>query len=473
MYQSDKNRVKDKIETFAKFGATGKGGITRFSLSKEAIAARNEFKSRMEALKLPVVTDDMANMYATAAGSDPSLPRIVLASHCDSVRNGGNYDGILGVITALEVVETIVREKIPHRHPITAMIWTNEEGSLYPPAMMSSGVVCGKFKKAEVLTHTSPEGKTFGEALAASGFVGSESNRFNGKDYAAMLELHIEQGPILEAKKKQIGVVQAVLGMVNYRITARGQSDHAGTTPMSFRRDALYAAAQALLYLHEKLDKLDKDLVYTTGELLIHPCVHTVIPDFVEFSLDARHVNPEVIKKVVKIITGLPKKFAKCDISWREAWARKTTPFNKTLVDTVEKTAQALGYSQMRIFSGAGHDAQYAADIIPTTMIFVPSKDGHSHCEEEFTSVEECWKGINVALNTVVEIDKLDSIADEKVVIAAKKAAAKPAAKAGTAKKPSPKAGAAKKPAAKTGAPKKAAPKAAAAKPVAKKPGLK
>ncbi|MFP3089425.1 Zn-dependent hydrolase [Treponema sp. TIM-1] len=405
MFTCDKDRVKDKIETFAQFGATSRGGITRFSLSKEAVQARNEFVKRMKALKIKVFTDDLANMYATVPGSDPALPGIVMASHLDSVRNGGNYDGVLGVIAAMEVAETMVRDKIPHRRPFTAMVWTNEEGSRYPPAMMSSGILCGKFEKETMLLSKSPEGKTFGEALGDSGFVGDQANRLNSRDYTMMLELHIEQGPILEAKKKQIGVVEGVLGMVNYRISTHGQADHAGTTPMSYRKDALLAAADTIKYLHIELDKLDKHLVYTTGELVVHPCVHTVIPDYVEFSLDARHRDPEVMKQVVKVIKGLPKKMDKCTVSYREAWARKTVYFNRKLVTIVEKNAKDLGYSAMKIYSGAGHDAQYVAELIPTTMIFVPSKGGHSHCEEEFTSVDEAWQGINVALNTVLEAD--------------------------------------------------------------------
>jgi N-carbamoyl-L-amino-acid hydrolase len=174
---------------------------------------------------------------------------------------------------------------------------------------------------------------------------------------------------------------------------------------MSYRKDALLAAADAIKYLHAELDKLDKNLVYTTGELVVHPCIHTVIPDYVEFSLDARHRDPEVIKQVVKAIKRLPKKLDQCAVSFREAWARKTVPFNRALVTMVEKNARALGYSAMRIYSGAGHDAQYVADMIPTTMIFVPSKDGRSHCEEEFTSVDDAWRGINVALNTVLAAD--------------------------------------------------------------------
>jgi N-carbamoyl-L-amino-acid hydrolase len=405
MYLCSKDRVKDKIETFARFGATPKGGITRFSLSKEALEARREFIKRMDALGIQTETDDLANMYATLPGSEAGLKRIALASHMDSVRNGGNYDGILGCIAAMEVVETIARDGIPHRHPVTAMVWTNEEGSLYPPAMMCSGVVCGKFEKETVLASKNPEGKTFGEALGESGFAGDPAKRLNPEEYLAMLELHIEQGPVMEAAQKDIGVVDGVLGMFNYRISATGQADHAGTTPMSFRRDALLAAADAIQYLHTELDKLAEDIVYTTGEILLRPNVHTVIPDFVEFSLDVRHWDPAILAKALELVKNIPKEIDKCAIACREAWSRKRVSFNPALVDLVEKNAVTLGYPSMRIHSGPGHDAQYAADMLPAAMIFVPSKDGHSHCEEEFTSLEECWKGINVALHTVLDLD--------------------------------------------------------------------
>lgn len=405
MFTCDKERLEDKILTFSKFGDAGHGGITRFSLSEAALQARAEFCKRMKAVGAEIKTDDMANMYATIKGSE-DLSGIVMASHVDSVRNGGNYDGVLGVLTAMEVVETIATQNIPHRHPITAMIWTNEEGSLYPPAMMSSGVVCGKFDKEKMLASKSPKGKTFGEALKESGYEGDQANRLNPKDYVAMLELHIEQGPVLEAEKKDIGVVEGVLGMVNYRIRTHGQSDHAGTTPMKYRQDALLAAASAIKYLHEELDKLDSNLVYTTGEIVCHPCVHTVIPDFVDFSLDARHQDPEVIKQVVKVIENIPKELDKCRVEYELQWARNTIQFNKELVSFVKKNAEAYGYSNMDIYSGAGHDAQFVAEMLPTTMIFVPSKDGHSHCEPEFTPVENCWKGANVLLQTVLDVDK-------------------------------------------------------------------
>ena len=349
MLTCNKERVQNKIETFSKFGDAGHGGITRLSLSKEALEARAEFSKRMLALGVKVVTDDLANMYATFPGTEAGFPRIVMASHCDSVRNGGNYDGILGVMTGMEVVETIVTEKIPHRHPITAMIWTNEEGSLYPPAMMCSGVVCGKFDKGKMLATKSCEGKTFGQALEQSGYIGDISNRLNPKDYMAMLELHIEQGPVLEAENKQIGVVQGVVGMVNYRIRTYGQTDHAGTTPMKYRRDALLASSSALKYLHEQLDKLDSNLVYTTGEIICHPCVHTCIPDLVDFSLDARHKDPKVIKQVVEIIKNMPKELDKCEVKYEEAWARNTIEFNEKLVGLVQESSDKCGYTSKKM----------------------------------------------------------------------------------------------------------------------------
>ena len=218
MYTCSKARMEDKIKTFSKFGDAGHGGITRYSLSPEAIMARNEFKKRMEAIGAIIEVDDVANMYATLPGSDANAKRIVMASHCDSVKNGGNYDGILGVMSAMEVLETVYEQKIPHKHPLTAMIWTNEEGSLYPPAMMCSGIVCydylpedirSKFKFEDMMNSKSilDSTKTFGEALEKSGFKGDKKYRLSPDNYQYYFETHIEQGPILEDNGNDIGVV--------------------------------------------------------------------------------------------------------------------------------------------------------------------------------------------------------------------------------------------------------------------------
>lgn len=407
MIQCNYERMEDKIKTFSRFGDTGKGGITRFSLSDEALAARKEFVKRMEAIGASIVTDDMANIYATIAGTE-DLPAIVSGSHMDSVRQGGNYDGILGVLTAMEVAETIVKEKIPHRHPITVIVWTNEEGARFEPAMMSSGVICGKFNKETMLASQAKDipGYTFGEALDKSGFKGKEENRLDPSNTKALVELHIEQGPVLEAEGIDIGVVEGVCGMINYEFTFTGQAGHAGTTPMKYRKDALYAAVKTIQYLHDELDRLDGKLVYTTGKISAHPNIHTIIPDEVKFTLDARHQDSEVIKQVLEVIKKIPGVVEQCNVSYEEAWSRKTVSFTAELVDYVEISAQECGYSNRRIYSGPGHDAQFAIDLVPTTMIFVPSAGGHSHCEIEYTPVESCLKGANVLLNTILHIDK-------------------------------------------------------------------
>ena len=407
MYECSFERRTAKIKTMSQFGDAGHGGITRYSLSPEALQARGEFVRRMEAIGATIKFDDMANLYATLPGSEPDLPGIVMASHCDSVKNGGNYDGILGVMGAMEVLETVADQNIPHKHNLTAMIWTNEEGSLYPPAMMSSGVICYdylpedirvNFKHEDMLKSTSvlDPTKTFGAALDASGYKGDKANRLNNKDYKAMFELHIEQGPILEAAGNDIGVVTCVLGMVNYTIKVYGQSDHAGTTPMKYRQDALYGASKVLQYLLDDLHKLDPELLYTTGEIFCHPNVHTVIPDRVEFSLDVRHTDPAVLQEVMDIVKEIStKKWAGCDCEIRENWLRDTVEWNKDLVSYVQEAADESGVSNQPIHSGAGHDSQFISYMIPSTMIFVQTKDGLSHCEPEYAKPEHCTDGAN------------------------------------------------------------------------------
>lgn len=420
MYKCDVKRMEDKITTFSKFGDAGHGGVTRYSLSPEAHMARDEFVKRMEAIGATIETDDLACIYATISGSDPSAKRLIMQSHCDSVRNGGNYDGILGVITAMEVLETVVKENIPHKHPLTAMICTNEEGSLYPPAMMVSGILCNElippalaknFKQEKMLSSKAMvEGyaHTFGKALEISPYKGSIANRISADKYCAMIETHIEQGPILEDNGNQLGAVQCVLGMFNYTIKFRGFSAHAGTFPMEKRHDALFAAAQALCYLHKEIDKLNRpELVYTTGEIYCHPCVHTVIPDEVEFSLDVRHEDPAVRQAVLDIVKTIPeKKWAGCVAEIKENWVRDTVYWDNNLVGFVEATCNEMGIKWQKINSGAGHDAQFFSYMMPATMIFVRSEKGLSHCEDEFSAVEDCTAGATVTLNVILKADE-------------------------------------------------------------------
>lgn len=419
MYKCSQERMTDMIKTFSKFGDAGHGGITRYSLSPAAIQAREEYTRRMKAIGAEIEVDDVGDMYATIPGSDPNAKRIVMASHVDSVKNGGNYDGILGVMSAMEVLTTIVKDKIPHKHPLTAMIWTNEEGSLYPPAMMCSGIVCYDYLPEEIRSGFKYEDmmasksildnkSTFGEALEKSGYKGEKKYRLSPDRYQYYFETHIEQGPILEDNGKDIGVVDCVLGMFNYRLKFYGQTTHAGTFPMPKRKDAFLASAEALVYLHDEIDKLGyPELVYTTGEVVCHPCVHTCVPDYFDFSFDCRHEDPKVLDKVLAIVKSCENmKWAGCTCKVEKAWNRDTVYWDKKLVGYVKEACEELGVSHQYIHSGAGHDAQFASYVLPSTMIFVQSKDGLSHCEPEYSSPEHCTEGASVMLNAVLKADK-------------------------------------------------------------------
>lgn len=241
-----------------------------------------------------------------------------------------------------------------------------------------------------------------------SGYKGKKEFRLNPENYLCMFETHIEQGPILEEAGNDIGVVDCVLGMFNYRIHFSGQTTHAGTFPMAKRKDALFAASKAICYLHEAIDALQiEDLVYTTGEIICHPCVHSCVPDEVEISIDVRHKDAESLQKAENVVKSLAERtWAGCACTIQQAWNRDTVYWNKELVDYVEQAAKEAGIKYQYIHSGAGHDAQFAAYMLPTTMIFVQSKGGLSHCEQEYSTPKHCTEGATVMLNAVLKADK-------------------------------------------------------------------
>ncbi|VEF48993.1 N-carbamoyl-L-amino acid amidohydrolase [Bacillus freudenreichii] len=397
-------RLKETIEEFADFGRTEKNGVTRLALSDVDIKARRHFQTLCEQLGMSVVWDDMGNMYATLRGIDNDHPPVVVGSHLDSVKKGGRFDGVLGVLTGLEVVRTIVENGIKPEVPIVVANITNEEGARFEPSLMASGVLSGHFDKAAMLKSTDADGIPFAEALKNSGYEGKEEHRLT--EAAAFLELHIEQGPVLENESIQIGIVECVVGMVCYEIEVIGESDHAGTTPMSMRKDALFAANHLISEIREKMNKLDDQLVYTIGRMNVSPNIHTVIPNKVVFTLDARHKDGKVMRQVESIIQGLPDSSGKekCKVTTNKLWERHTVWFNENIVNSLEQSAKNLGYSCKRMVSGAGHDAQFIATFIPTAMVFVPSVNGKSHAEDELTTWEDCENGVNVILQTVLDL---------------------------------------------------------------------
>ncbi|MBU3569038.1 Zn-dependent hydrolase [Priestia aryabhattai] len=397
-------RLKNTLERFAEYGRTPNNGVTRLALSEEDRLARDYFCSCCRDLGMDIKIDDLGCIYATLEGLEDKPP-VVIGSHMDSVKKGGRFDGILGVVAGLELVRTLVEHNIKPKVPIMIVNFTNEEGARFEPSMMASGILSGKFQKDVMMKKTDVAGVTFEQALQSCGYEGDTSNRLT--EASAFVELHIEQGPILEREAKSIGVVECVLGMVCYEIEVTGESDHAGTTPMDMRKDALFATNNLIAEARHELGRLDSNLVYTMGRMNVLPNIHTVIPNKVIFSLEARHTDEDVIASVEKIIQLLPDQaelLEGCEVRVTKLWGRDTVWFDKTVCDEVEESVRSLGYSYKRMVSGAGHDAQFLASYIPTAMIFIPSVNGKSHCEEEFTPWEECEKGVNVLLETVIKL---------------------------------------------------------------------
>lgn len=398
------DRLKNTIEQFSVFGRTINGGVTRLALSEEDRKARDYFRTCCEQLGMNVRIDDLGNMYAWLFGTNSENPPIVIGSHLDSVKKGGRFDGVLGVAGGLEVVHTLVENDIKPQVPIVIANFTNEEGARFEPSMMASGILSGKFEKSIMMKQKDSEGITVEDALNRIGYVGEKVNRL--KKATAFIELHIEQGPVLEEEFLSIGVVEGVVGMICYEVEVCGVSNHAGTTPMSNRKDALFSTFNIVMEAREKLNQLSEGLVYTIGRMNVFPNIHTVIPEKVVFTFEARHRDPEIIMQVEKVIKSLTvcENREGCEVKVRKLWDRDTVWFDDNVVRVIEESANSLGLSYKKMMSGAGHDAQFIANYIPTGMIFVPSVNGKSHCEEELTAWEDCERGVNVLLETVLKL---------------------------------------------------------------------
>lgn len=398
-------RLKDSVEKFADFGRTKNNGVTRLALSEEDRLVRDYFRTCCEELGMTVSFDDLGNMYAFLLGTQ-NKPPLVIGSHLDTVKKGGRFDGVLGVLAGLEIVRTLVENNITPTIPIMLVDFTNEEGARFEPSMMASGILSGKFDKNTMFQKQDIDGVTFEEALEKIGYAGEESTRL--KEATAFLEMHIEQGPVLESEEVTIGIVECVVGMVCYELEVNGESDHAGTTPMGMRKDALFATNNLLTEIRNRLGGLNPELVFTMGRLNVFPNIHTVIPNKVVFTLEARHKDPAIMSQVEEIILQLSQTcdLEGCSMNTKKLWDRTTVWFDEAILKSMENAADGLGYSYKKIASGAGHDAQFIASYIPTAMLFVPSINGKSHCEEELTTWEDCEKGVNVLLETVMVLLK-------------------------------------------------------------------
>ncbi|RFD18548.1 Zn-dependent hydrolase [Komagataeibacter melaceti] len=395
----------DLMET-ARFGGTPKGGIRRLTLTPEDRQVRDWFVSTCEALGCTVTHDSMGNQFARRAGQDDSLPPIVMGSHLDTQPTGGKYDGILGVLGGLSVLRALARSGYVTRHPIELVNWTNEEGSRFTPPMMCSGVFAGIFTEQEVLDKRDRAGKRFGDELEAIGYRGNEA--CGQHPVRAYFELHIEQGPILEAENKTIGIVTGVQGARWYEVTVKGKDAHAGSTPMPMRHDALLAAARMIDALDTVACQHAPTAVGTVGLIENRPNSSNVVPGEVFFSVDIRDPDDAV---VAAMETEFHKEFRAIaartgvELEIVRIWDAPAVHFDPACIDMVEQATAESSYPARRIVSGPGHDAAYLAHVAPTAMIFVPCADGLSHNEAESITAEDAEAGANILLKAVLKAD--------------------------------------------------------------------
>jgi N-carbamoyl-L-amino-acid hydrolase len=369
----DGERLWASIMETARIGATPKGGICRLTLTDLDRQVRDWFRAACIDAGCSVTIDAMGNMFARRPGRDPALKPIAIGSHLDTQPTGGKYDGIIGVLAGLEVLRTLNDRGYETNAPIEVINWTNEEGSRFAPAMLSSGVFAGAFDTDYAYARQDREGKRFGDELERIGYKGDTP--CGGHALGAHFELHIEQGPILEAEARTIGVVTGVQGMRWYEVNVTGAESHAGSTPMRLRRDALQGAARMIGAVNQLGWSYAPDAVATVGLIESRPNSRNVVPGSVFFTIDLRHPNDQILAQMETDAEQALRNIAtatELELAIECVWDSPAVRFDAACVDAVRRAAEAAGYPSRDIVSGAGHDSAYVARVAPTTMIFVP-----------------------------------------------------------------------------------------------------
>jgi N-carbamoyl-L-amino-acid hydrolase len=400
----DGDRLWASLMEMAKIGATEKGGCNRQALTDLDRQGRDLFVSWCRELGCSVRVDQVGNIFVRRPGRKNELPPVMTGSHLDTQPTGGKFDGVYGVLSGLEVLRTLHDADYETERPIELVVWTNEEGCRYAPAMMGSGVYAGKFDIADIHQLTDAEGKVFRDELENIGYLGSEPSVAG--DIAAFFEVHIEQGPILEAREKTIGIVEGAQGQRWFDVTLTGQEAHAGPTPMKIRQDALVGAAMVVQAVNRIGNTYQPGACATVGEMHVRPNSRNTIPGQVAFSVDLRHPDDGQLSKMKSELEVACRDAADThglELALDEIWYQAPIVFAEDCVSAVRRGAETVGLPAMGIVSGAGHDACNISGVAPTAMIFVPCKDGISHNEVESADQGDCTAGCNVLLHALIE----------------------------------------------------------------------
>ena len=399
----DPDRLWDSLMEMAKIGPGIAGGNNRQTLTDEDAEGRALFQKWCEDAGMKMGVDTMGNMFASRAGSDPDALPVYVGSHLDTQPTGGKYDGVLGVLGGLEVIRTLNDLDVTTKHPIVVVNWTNEEGTRFAPAMLASGVFAGKHDQEWAYDRVDSEGKKFGDELKRIGWVGDE--KVGARKMHAMFELHIEQGPILEAENKDIGVVTHGQGLRWIECKITGKESHTGSTPMRMRKNAGRGLALVTELVHEIAMKHQPNAVGAIGHIDVYPNSRNIIPGQIVCTVDMRtHLLDILEAMVAEFEEKAPKLCSDIGVDFECSIVGQFNPpaFDEGCVSAVREAAEELGYSHMDIVSGAGHDACWINDLAPTAMIMCPCEDGLSHNEAEEISKEWAQAGTDVLLHAVL-----------------------------------------------------------------------
>jgi N-carbamoyl-L-amino-acid hydrolase len=398
------DRLWESIHEMAKIGPGLRGGNNRQTVTDEDAEGRRLFQTWCEEAGLTVAVDSMGTMFAHRKGEDESLPPVMVGSHLDTQPTGGRYDGVLGVLSGLEIIRTLNDLGIKTKYPIEVVNWTNEEGTRFAPAMLASGVFAGVIDQDYAYDREDAKGLRFGDELERIGFKGSEP--VGQRKLKAFFELHIEQGPILEAEGKDIGVVTHGQGLWWLQITLTGKEAHTGSTPMPLRRNAGLGMARITDLVHSIAMENQPAAVGAIGHVDVYPNSRNVIPGKVVFTVDFRSPDQQTLDRMKEKLEAEAPRIAEdlgLGIEIEEAGHFDPVTFNPDCVKAVRDAAERLGYSHRDLISGAGHDACWINRVAPTSMVMCPCVDGLSHNEDELITKDWSTAGANVLFHAVVE----------------------------------------------------------------------
>jgi beta-ureidopropionase / N-carbamoyl-L-amino-acid hydrolase len=406
------HRIKELGDIGAITGVNGEPGSARLALSDEDRDGRDLVMRWMNDLGLLATVDNIGNVIAIRADRDGSFDSPVMTgSHIDTVRTGGLYDGNLGVLAGLEILETLIEHNIPTSQPIAVGYFTNEEGARYNPDMMGSLVYCGGMTAEEAHDIVGIDGTRVGDELARIGYLGPAPTP--GPVPHSFVELHIEQGPVLEVEGIRMGAVTGVQGISWQELTISGQSNHAGTTPMSMRHDPGYVAARVAVFVRELAVSMGHPHVGTVGQITLHPNLVNVVAAKATITVDLRNTDEAKLHESERRLADFLVVVADEEgvtISSRPLARFEPVAFDERVIELVESTASSLGNTVKRLPSGAGHDAQMIARVCPTAMIFTQSHHGISHNPAEYTDPEDLVMGANILLQVMLKLSETDVI---------------------------------------------------------------